>query len=160
MHSQLRKRLAPHQYYECAHTPGIWRHVTIPIQFTLIVADFGVKYFGKEHADHLIRGIKSEGCEMKTDWEGSLYCGITLKLDYDSRTLDISMPGYIAKLLLYKAPPKMYGKGAQDPIPDNIPKKIDRGRINVIQQVIRGVLSCARAVGNTVLVALSTTTSE
>ena len=50
----LRKRLAPEGYYEVAHTPGLWRHVTRPIQFTLVVDDFGVKYVGKQNADHLI----------------------------------------------------------------------------------------------------------
>jgi hypothetical protein len=40
----LRKRLAPAVYYEVAHTPGLWRHVTRPIQFSLVVDDFGVKY--------------------------------------------------------------------------------------------------------------------
>ena len=54
----LRKRLAPAGYYEVAHTPGLWRHVTRPIQFSLIVADFGVKYVGKENAQHLINTLR------------------------------------------------------------------------------------------------------
>jgi hypothetical protein len=33
----LRKRLLPHGYYECKHTPGLWRHLTRPISFTLVV---------------------------------------------------------------------------------------------------------------------------
>ena len=28
---QLRERLAPFGYYEVAHTPGLWRHVTKPV---------------------------------------------------------------------------------------------------------------------------------
>ena len=43
----LRKRLAPHGYYELPHTPGLWKHVSRPIQFTLAVDDFGIKYTGK-----------------------------------------------------------------------------------------------------------------
>ena len=39
----LRKRLKPHGYYEVQHTPGLWRHESLPIQFTLVVDDFGVK---------------------------------------------------------------------------------------------------------------------
>ena len=39
----LRKRLEPAGYYEVAHTPGLWKHVSRPIQFTLVVDDFGVK---------------------------------------------------------------------------------------------------------------------
>ena len=38
----LRKRLLPHGYYECNNTPGLWRHTTRPISFTLVVDDFGV----------------------------------------------------------------------------------------------------------------------
>jgi hypothetical protein len=36
----LRKRLKPHGYYECVNTPGLWRHATRPITFSLIVNDF------------------------------------------------------------------------------------------------------------------------
>jgi len=54
----LRKRLVPHGYYECVNTPGMWRHATRPITFSLVVDDFGIKYVGKEHADHLIKCLK------------------------------------------------------------------------------------------------------
>ena len=60
----------------------------------------------------------------------------------------------------YKAPPKIYGKGAQDPIPDDTSKESDKSRINVIQQVVGGVLWYARAVDNPVLVAFSVFSSE
>ena len=36
----LRERLKPHGYYELPHTPGLWKHVTPPAQFTLVVDDF------------------------------------------------------------------------------------------------------------------------
>jgi hypothetical protein len=39
----LRKRLLPHGYYKCTLTPGLWRHLTRPISFTLVVDNFGVK---------------------------------------------------------------------------------------------------------------------
>jgi hypothetical protein len=56
----LRKRLLPHGYYECANTPGLWTHSTCPIAFTLVFEDFGVKYVGKEHADHLLQCLKTD----------------------------------------------------------------------------------------------------
>ena len=44
-----------------ASTPqGFWRHRTRPITFSLVVDNFGVKYVGKEHADHLINCLKEE----------------------------------------------------------------------------------------------------
>ena len=42
----------------------------------------------------------TDGNGITKDWTGNLYCGINLKWDYVARTLDISMPGYIKKLLL------------------------------------------------------------
>ena len=33
----LREQLAPYGYYEVAHTPGLWRHVTCPISFSLML---------------------------------------------------------------------------------------------------------------------------
>ena len=34
--NQLKKFLPPDGYYEVAHTPGLWRPTTIPIQFSLV----------------------------------------------------------------------------------------------------------------------------
>ncbi len=50
----LQRHLLPHGYYKCNNTPRLWKHDTRPISFTLVVDDFCVKYFGKEHVDHLI----------------------------------------------------------------------------------------------------------
>ena len=38
----IKRRLAQHGYYEVRHTPGYWRHMWRPIDFTLVVDDFGV----------------------------------------------------------------------------------------------------------------------
>jgi hypothetical protein len=95
-----------------------------------MVEDFGVKYVGKEHADHLIACIK-EKYKLTKDWMGDLYCGINLKWDYIKRTLEILMPGYIKRLLLkykhvvnprpqhcpYSPEPLKYGSEAQAPLP-------------------------------------------
>jgi len=98
----LKKRLAKVGYYEVKHTPGPWRHIWRPIQFTLVVDDFGVKYVGKQHAEHLCKALRQE-YTIATDWTGGLYCGITLNWNYDKRHLDISMPGYIkTQLQKYK----------------------------------------------------------
>ncbi len=140
----LRKRLLPHGYYECTHTPGLWRHLTRPISVTLVVDNFGVKYIGKEHVQHLITCLK-EKYELTEDWTGNLYCGINLLWDYEARTLNISMPGYIKKLLhkykhkmatkpqhcLYSPAPKQYGVGTQTPLPNDDSPKLsanDRAR--------------------------------
>jgi hypothetical protein len=89
----LRNRLAPHGYYECINTPGLWRHEWRPITLTLVVDDFGVKYVGKEHVDHLVASLKMT-YKLVEDWDGELYCGIKLHWNYTARTLDISKPEY------------------------------------------------------------------
>ena len=46
----LKEHLAPYRYFEVAHTPGLWRHITRPIAFYLVVDDFSVKYVQKDDA--------------------------------------------------------------------------------------------------------------
>jgi hypothetical protein len=122
----LKKRLAPHGYFECTHMPGLWKHATQPISFTLVVDNFGVNYTRQNDIEYLITCIK-EKYKLTMDWDGNLSCGIFLKWDYNVCTLDISMPGYILiQLQKYKlatptkqqycpyAPnPKQYGSKAQ-----------------------------------------------
>ena len=71
----LQRRLAPHGYYECKQTLGLWKHTSRPILFMLVVDDFGVKYTTQEDIDHLIGCIK-EKYQLTKDWAGNLYCGI------------------------------------------------------------------------------------
>jgi hypothetical protein len=164
----LRERLAPAGYYEVPHTPGLWKHVSRPVQFSLIVDDFGVKYVGEEHAQHLLKHLK-QSYTVSEDWTGSLYAGIELEWNYTNRTLRISMPQYIPKLLLryehvappspqhspHEAPPRQYGKAAQTPVPPDDSELLPPDRRRRVQAVIGSVLFYARAVDNTVLVALS-----
>eukprot|EP00956_Cyclotella_meneghiniana_P014140 scaffold21040_cov41-Cyclotella_meneghiniana.AAC.5 len=169
----LRERLAPAGYYEVGHMPGLWRHVTRPISFTLVVDDFGVKYVGKEHAQHLINTLKQH-YKLAEDWDGDLYCGIKLDWDYENHILDISLPGYIEKVLLrfgHKKPdkpqhcpfqpnPKKFGKDAQDPLPTDDSKKLDLKGIRRVQQIVGSLLFYARAIDNIILPALSTIASS
>jgi hypothetical protein len=166
----LRKRLAPHGYHECVNTPGLWRHEWRPITFSLVVDDFGVKYVGKEHADHLIKCI-GEKYKLVEDWTGDLYCGIKLNWDYRKRTLDISMPGYVQRQLEkykhavslrpqhcpYSPEPKKYGAEAQSPLPVDTSDALDDKDIKRVQKIVGSILYYARAVDMT---ALSTIASE
>jgi hypothetical protein len=45
----FKKRLNEHGYRQSKLVPGLWQHNTRPIQFTLVVDNFGVKYVGEEH---------------------------------------------------------------------------------------------------------------
>ncbi len=50
----LKECLQKHGYYQSQTTPGLWKHDTHLISFSLVVSDFGVKYLGKENAHHLL----------------------------------------------------------------------------------------------------------
>jgi hypothetical protein len=54
-----KKRLVPHGYYECINTLDLWKHKWCPISFTLVMDDFGIKYIGNEHANHLVECIRT-----------------------------------------------------------------------------------------------------
>ena len=95
----LEKWLSKQGYHELPHTPGILRHETRQVWFTLVVDDFGIKYVGEENAKHLL-GVLKEFYEMEEDWTGGLYCGITLGWHYEEQYIDIPMPNYVPKQIL------------------------------------------------------------
>jgi hypothetical protein len=97
-HLLLEERLNAHGYSQSKAVPGLWRHKSRPISFTLVNDDFGVKYVGKEHAMHLINILK-ETYEILEGWWGSKYVGSTFYWDYANRRVHLSMPGYINKAL-------------------------------------------------------------
>ncbi len=94
----LEKRLNEHGYQQSKLVPGLWQHNTCPIQFTLVVDNFGVKYVGKEHARHLKKVLEMH-YKLTCDWTGTCYIGITLDWDYKKRQVHLSMPNYIKKAL-------------------------------------------------------------
>ena len=49
----LEEKLAPHGYCKVPHTPGLWKYISHPVQLSLVVDNFGVKYVGREHVNHL-----------------------------------------------------------------------------------------------------------
>jgi hypothetical protein len=67
--------------------------------FALVVDDFAVQYKWWEHAQHLLAALKQDYEAVTVDWDGKLFCGITLEWDYINRTVDLLMPGYIADAL-------------------------------------------------------------
>ena len=123
----LKERLLEHGYYEVQHTPGLFAHTHRPIWFTLVVDDFGIKYIGKEHVDHLFSVLKQH-YEIEIDWGGKLYCGISLNWHYDKKYVDIAMPNYVQKQLIkyqhqkpkrpqhcpYQPNPIFYGKRSDE----------------------------------------------
>jgi hypothetical protein len=170
-YERLLKHLRANDYHP-TNVPGLFRHRTRPVTFSLVVDDFGVKYVGREHAQHLVDTLSSL-YEITIDWTGALYLGITLKWDYEARTVDCSMPGYIAAALerFQHTKPKRrqdapypwiaptYGAKVQYAAPEDESPPLDASGITRLQEVIGTLLYYARAIDSTMLVALSTLSS-
>ena len=162
--TDLKEHFTLYGYFEVAHTPVLWRHITRPIKFSLVVDDFGVKYVHKDDTNHFANSPKN-AYQLAEDWTGGLYCGITLKLNYNKRDrwLEISMPGYIKKQLSkYKHPTtkwpqhspypctlKTYDKSAQDLIPTNNSPPSGQEGITHVQKVVGSILYYSRLVDST-----------
>ena len=54
----LKEQLSKHGYDKLDHTPGLFKHETRPVWFTLTVDNVGVKYIDKEHAGHIMETLK------------------------------------------------------------------------------------------------------
>jgi hypothetical protein len=168
----LQTRLAPFGYYPARHTPGIWLHKAWSISLTLVVDDFTVKYVGKQHAEHL-RNALLQTYELTTDWTATVYSSMILKWDYNKRTCDISMPGYVSNVLSkfqhdspkhpqhtpswYVTP--VYCAKTQYATRDETPSLIAQQCLT-IQKVTGSVLYYARTVHATVLMPLNDISTE
>ena len=85
----LEKRLNKKGYLQIKLVPSFRTHDWIPVLFTLVVDDFGVKYAGEEHALHLKHTIE-ENYTVTSEWYGRQYIGITL--DWDYKRIQVSYP--------------------------------------------------------------------
>lgn len=169
----LEKRLEAHGYRQSKVTPGFWRHDTRPIAFTLVVDDFGVRYVGEEHAQHLLAVIQQH-YKCTADWKGNRYLGMTLEWDYDQHEVHLSMPGYVKEALIrfnHPQPSKPQHQphphvpivyGAKEQLakqPDTAPP-LNKEDSKFIQEVTGVFNYYARAIDGTMLPALSAIASE
>ena len=96
---QLKEFLGKAGYYASKYTPGLFLHNTQPINFTLVVDNFGVKYTKKNDALHLVNTLRAN-YPIKEDWSGKRYIGINLGWEYKNRTLKTCMLNYTSSSLL------------------------------------------------------------
>jgi hypothetical protein len=132
-----------------------------------VVDDFGIKYVGKDHADHLHQVLQMN-YNVTTDWQGSKFLGRTLDWDYENDHIDISMPDYVNKALQrfqHQAPrrPKhapspytepQYGAPIKFTEPVDETEALNKTETRTLCEVIGTFLYYARAINNTMLVAL------
>ena len=166
--NQLEENLAPHGYRPIPNTVGMWRHESRPIQFCLCVDDFGIKYVNKDDADHLVSALKSH-YNITIDWTGRNYCGLTLTWNYQDRHVDISMPGYIEKLLhrLKHTKPRqpvhaphvwskpVFGRHIQQGTPSDASPFLSSSDKKLVQSVVGALLYYTRAVDPSMYPALN-----
>jgi Reverse transcriptase (RNA-dependent DNA polymerase) len=165
----LLPRLKQAGYVETGRIPGLFKHKTNSIIFALVVDDFLVQYSDTAHFAHLSVTLQ-KNYTITTDMEASKFCGISLKWDYVARHVTLSMPGYVEAALqrfTHPAPTRpqhsphawiapnygarvQYAPSEEDSIP------LDKAGIKRLQEVIGTFLYSARAVDNTMLVALGT----
>jgi hypothetical protein len=163
----LQRNLAKDGYPPTQHTHGLWKQDTRPISFLLIVDDFGVKYVGREHAEHLMECIK-KNYNISSEWKGSAYCGLTL--DWD----DLSMPRYIKAALhryQHTAParpkhaphmwnPPIYGAKTQYVEDETTSPALSAKDVNKLQQLTGTLLYYVRAVDPTLIMPINVLASE
>jgi hypothetical protein len=97
-HDLLQKRLNKEGYFQSQIIPGFWKHKTRPIQFVLVVDDFGIKYLKQANLDHLIASLEKY-YDVMVDLEGKEYVKIELDWDYDNKRVHLSMAPYLQKAL-------------------------------------------------------------
>ena len=56
-YNQLKAQLLPAGYAPIIDTVGMWQHATKRTKLCLCVDDFGIKYYGKEDNNHLLKAI-------------------------------------------------------------------------------------------------------
>ncbi len=169
----LAKWLKEHGYLQSKTTPRLWTHEWRPIAFTLVIDNFGVKYDGEEHAQHLLKTVqKYYKCLFKAEEER--YCGLTIKWDYAGRKVHLLMPEYVTNSLKrFQHPPppvrqdqphphiaKAYGAKEQHANPINNSPPLNKAGKKFIPEITGVFLFLARAVNLTMLMPLSALASK
>jgi hypothetical protein len=170
---RLLAHLATHGYEPAANTPCLFKHTTRDIMFALVVDDFGIRYKGKENADHLLAALR-ELYPITVDWEGTKYVGISIHYDRPRRRITLSMPNYINNAIkrfgldtdsdkgtsanspaeIQEMHRTLRGQPQPTAAPDTSPK-LDQQDIKRIQQIVGVLLYYTRAVDPSMLTAVS-----
>ena len=151
--------------HEIKHTAGLFTHVTRPIQFSLVVDDFGVKWVNHADLNHLLESPRTKHT-MTCDSEWKQFAEMHLQWNCDTGKVVCSMDWHVKDALRelevtkskrhFKGPTINCGARIQFVKDGNSPS-LTPHQIEFIQQVIRKFLFMARAADNTLLLALHTT---
>jgi hypothetical protein len=99
-------------YIQSSNSYGLFKHVDRGTTFSLVVDDFGIKYYNMNDFDHLADTLKTGGYDVKINMKGDKYLGFTIKHDLIKKEIVLSMPKYVPKGLnrfCPDGPPKFAG---------------------------------------------------
>ncbi len=97
-HDLLKGRLNKEGYFQSQTVSRFWKHTTKPIQFVLVVKNFGIKYLKLEDLDHLVRSLEKH-YNVDVDLDGKEFVKIELDWDYENKRVHLSMAPYLQKAL-------------------------------------------------------------
>jgi hypothetical protein len=141
--------------------------------FTLYVNDFGIKYVGLEHTNHLAK-VLEEHYKCSIDWDRKCYLGINMDWDYKGHRVHILVLDYVPEALArfqHRAPSKPQHQPCPHVKPNYrakvqytedtdtsalLPQKDKK----FIQKVIGTFLYYAQCVDSTMLVALGSIATQ
>jgi hypothetical protein len=89
---KVRKLLNKNGYFECDHTPCLYRHESNGVTFVLATDDYLIKYETIEGARHLLAALEQE-YNVKTDWDAKRYFG--MNIEKSDGNFYLSMPNYV-----------------------------------------------------------------
>ena len=163
----LKQHLLPYGHAPTKHTPGLWRHTTSDLTFTLIVDDFGTKYTNIAQAKDLLHALQQK-YNVTVDWTGALHASVSLEWEYLKRTVKLSITGYIKKVLIKhthptpnkaqhaprKPEPIIYGPYQPANLPDNS-KDLTTNEKLIFQSILGSLLHYRRMIDSTMLIAFN-----
>ena len=170
----LVKNLVTHRYAPIPDTIGVQKISIRQTKCCLYVDDFGVKYFNKDDAHHLLDSL-SKNYIYSMDWEEQTFYGLKIDLNYKESYVDISMSDYIKNVLRRFQHPQptspQYSPHSHTPIKYGVKIRqcilewdisllLDTKGIKYVQQVSGSLLYCARAINATMLPELNTISTE
>lgn len=165
----LKNSLEPYGYAPIPRTIGLWQHNKRLTKFCLCIHDFGINNWSKADADHLCNAMVVN-FRYNFDKEGSNYCGLNLKCNYNLRYMDTSMHKYVVKTLqllnhkinkspqysLHTCNPIIFSrKGIQQMVENEQHKDLPQNKIRHTQSIADSFLCYARAMDFIMLTALN-----
>ena len=165
--------MAKYGYRPVRITPGLWKHDENDTIFTLVVDDFLVQYISEAKVEHFLNALRAK-YTITVDRQATKHIGLTLQLDYNKRTIILSMPGYVRKALLkckhilptlpehspYTHIRPTYGAKVQYEEPCDSSDLLPPSELTLIQQIVGTILYYGIALDNTLLVELNDISQE